>query len=226
MAFLLNIETSTKNCSVTFSQDGKLVSLCEEQKDNYSHSESLHRFIQWAEEGSEKKLKQLDAVCVSAGPGSYTGLRIGLAAAKGICYALDIPLIAVLSFDALLYEENQKAFDKIIPMIDARRMEVYTAVYNNQNQMLTKPSSLVIDESSFEEYSKEKVLFLGDGALKCKEIHDNPNWEFKEVCPSAKNMIELSYKKFQDQKFENLSTFDPAYLKEFIPGKPKNQLGK
>ena len=221
MAFLLNIETSTKNCSVAFSYKGKLLSVCEERKDNFSHAENQHNFIKWALEASDRPLSSLDGVCVSSGPGSYTGLRIGLAAAKGICFGQNIPLISALSLDALALGPQKEEYDVIIPMVDARRMEVYTVNYSGDGNRLSEPHALIVEEHSFRKFENKRTLFIGDGALKCKKLLNKPNWNFVEAYPSAKQLIDLSYKKYLLNDFEPLDSFNPNYLKEFVAGQPK-----
>lgn len=222
MSLILNIETSTKNCSVSIAKEGKLLCLCEETDENYSHSAKLHTFINWALEGAEIKASELEAICVSAGPGSYTGLRIGLAATKGLCFALDLPLISLYSLDGMAFYKKETDYELLIPMLDARRMEVYCAVYNRSLEKVKSVQPQVINSESFSAFKEQKVLFFGDGAQKCKEILKNPNWTFdSNKIPSAKDMIKLSYQKFLMKDFENLESFDPHYLKEFIAGKPK-----
>src|SRR5690606_12369729 len=164
---ILNIETSTKNCSVSIALNGKTIALKEVAEESFSHSEKLHLFIDNLLHENQVAYKDLCAVALSSGPGSYTGLRIGTSTAKGLCFALDIPLISVDTLLVLAKQVNQKAL--IIPMIDARRMEVYTAIFDANHQRTTPTQALVIDENSFAEISDE-AIFIGDGAVKCKEI--------------------------------------------------------
>lgn len=219
---LLHIETSTKNCSVAFSKDDKMLSLCEEYDDNYGHSEKLHQFVNWALEGAEIELKDLDGVCVSKGPGSFTGLRIGVSAAKGFCFGLDIPLLSLNSLEILAQTQIDKDFDLIIPMIDARRMEVYTAVFDGNGNQISEIEAKILDENSFEEFRDKKIVFVGDGVEKSKEILQLPNAEFiTGIYPSGENMIALAEEKFRNKDFEDVAYFEPFYLKEFRAGKPK-----
>lgn len=219
---ILHIETSTKNCSVSISKNSELLCICEEYDQNYGHSEKLHRFVSWALEGAEISMKELDAVCVSKGPGSYTGLRIGVSAAKGFCFGLDIPLISLNSLEILAQSQIDKNFDLIIPMIDARRMEVYTAVFNGNRKMISEIEAKILDENSFDEFNDKKIAFIGDGVEKSKTVLNFPNAEFLDgIHPSARHMIGLAEKKFQQKEFEDVAYFEPFYLKEFISGVKK-----
>ncbi|WP_027382920.1 tRNA (adenosine(37)-N6)-threonylcarbamoyltransferase complex dimerization subunit type 1 TsaB [Epilithonimonas caeni] len=214
---ILHIETSSKNCSVAISDGEKLLCLCEEVSDNYKQSESLHSFVEWALEGAEISLKDLDAISLGKGPGSYTGLRIGAASAKGFCYGLKLPLIAVNSLDSMVEEFINQGFELIIPLIDARRMEVYTAIFDGKSgEMISETEAKILDENSFSELADKKVLFIGDGAKKAQEILNLPNAEFKsDIYPSAKGLIKKSVEKFNQQVFENVAYFEPFYLKDF-----------
>lgn len=219
---ILHLETSSKNCSVAISDGEKLLCLCEEVSENYKQSESLHTFVEWALEGAEISLKDLDAVCLGMGPGSYTGLRIGAASAKGFCFGLNLPLIAVNSLFSLAEPYIGKGYDKIIPIVDARRMEVYTATYNGSTgEEISATESLVLDENSFAELRKEKVLFVGDGVAKTKEIVNLPDAEFAEGYPSAEFLIKTAAEKFNQKDFEDVAYFEPFYLKDFQGVKKK-----
>ncbi|PZU86946.1 MAG: tRNA (adenosine(37)-N6)-threonylcarbamoyltransferase complex dimerization subunit type 1 TsaB [Chryseobacterium sp.] len=214
---ILHIETSSKNCSVAISDGEKLLCLCEEVSDNYKQSESLHSFVEWALEGAEISLKDLDAISLGKGPGSYTGLRIGAASAKGFCYGLKLPLIAVNSLDSMVEDFINQGFELIIPLIDARRMEVYTAIFDGKfGEMISETEAKILDENSFSELADKKILFIGDGAKKAQEILNLPNAEFKsDIYPSAKGLIKKSVEKFNQQDFENVAYFEPFYLKNF-----------
>ena len=219
---LLHLETSTKNCSVAISKDGQLLCICEEYDDKYGHSEKLHQFVNWALEGAELELKDLDAVCVSKGPGSFTGLRIGVSAAKGFCYGLNIPMISLNSLEILAQTQINNGFDFIIPMIDARRMEVYTAVFDGNGKQISDIEAKILDENSFTEYKDKKIAFVGDGVEKSKTVLNLPNATFMDgIHSSAKNMIDLAENKFKQKEFEDVAYFEPFYLKEFMAGKPK-----
>lgn len=214
---ILHIETSSKNCSVAISEDDKLLCLCEEVSDNYKQSESLHTFVEWALEGAKLSLKDLDAVSLGKGPGSYTGLRIGAASAKGFCYGLNLPLIAINSLDSMVEGFVNQGYELIIPLIDARRMEVYTAFFDGKSgEMISETQAKILDENSFSELADKKMLFIGDGAKKAQEILNLPNADFKsDIYPSAKGLIKKSVEKFNKKDFENVAYFEPFYLKDF-----------
>jgi tRNA threonylcarbamoyladenosine biosynthesis protein TsaB len=214
---ILHIETSSKNCSVAISDGEEILCLCEEVSDNYKQSESLHSFVEWALEGAEISLKDLEAISLGKGPGSYTGLRIGAASAKGFCYGLKIPLIAINSLDSMVEEFVNQGFELIIPLIDARRMEVYTAFFDGTSgEMVKETEAKILDENSFAELVDKKVLFIGDGANKAQDILNLPNAEFKsDIFPSAKGLIKKSVEKFNQKQFENTAYFEPFYLKDF-----------
>lgn len=222
MVYILNIETATKNCSVSVSKDGKMVALQELNDGKYSHAEKLHEFIKNVMEKANIEFKDLKAVAVSKGPGSYTGLRIGVSAAKGICFSLDIPLIATSTLQALAISITNNDGIKI-PLLDARRMEVYSAVFSNKNMEIREVEAEIIDKTSFNEYLIEgKVYFLGDGASKCKEVITHENAIFLEdKFPSANEMAKLSFKKYKINDFENVAYFEPFYLKDFLVTIPK-----
>ncbi len=220
MSIILGLETSTKICSVAISEGNKLLALKEEGGE-YSHSEKLTVFIQKVIAESGLQLNQIDAVAVSKGPGSYTGLRIGVSVAKGLCYALDKPLIAIdtLQAMALNMKNTDSSFDLYSPMLDARRMEVYTALYNGGNKMIKEVTAKIIDEESFSEILQDnKILFFGDGAEKCKAILlKHPNAIFNnEGNPSAEYINAIALEKFINQEFEDVAYFEPYYLKDFV----------
>ena len=233
MALILNIETSTSVCSIALAKDGKLIDY-KEINDDKSHAKVLTVFIQEIFSKNNIEISKLDAVSVSKGPGSYTGLRIGISVAKGICYGQEIPLIAINTLQALAKNIFTNTKTPIlntlaVPMIDARRMEVYSAIYNFENNELQETKAIVIDEHSFlEQLSKQKLIFFGNGAEKCKSTISHKNAIFVDnyFC-SAKNMIQISENKFNNKKFEDLAYFKPFYLKSFIAIKStKNILGK
>lgn len=217
MTVILNIETATKNCSVSISKNGETVAVKEFNDGNYSHAEVLHSFILDVVESANIGLKDIDAVAVSKGPGSYTGLRIGVSAAKGLCFSLDKPLIAIDTLTSLAHAVSVEN-GVILPMLDARRMEVYAAVFNHNYHQIREIKAEIIDEHSFETYlTNHKVTFLGDGATKCKEIITHKNAHFiEDIFPSAKQMGILSYEKYKKSNFENVAYFEPFYLKDFL----------
>ncbi len=224
---ILHLETSSKNCSVAISDGEEILCLCEEVSDNYKQSESLHTFVEWALEGAEISLKDLDAVSLGKGPGSYTGLRIGAASAKGFCYGLKIPLIAINSLETMIEPFLNKDYDYIIPMIDARRMEVYSAVFDgNSGVMISETEAKILDNYSFSEYLGKKRIFIGDGAEKAKELLNLSNTEFKsDVFPSAKFLIKKAVEKYNKKEFEDIAYFEPFYLKNFQGIKKKKSEG-
>lgn len=223
MATILNLETSTKNCSVSIAKDGVQLCLVEENEENYAHGEKLNQFVDWCVQGAEINWKDIDAVCVSKGPGSYTGLRIGVSSAKGFAYGFDIPLMAINSLQILAESQLNQEVDYIIPMIDARRMEVYTALFDRKGNQLTETEAKVIDDTSFEELKGKKIIFVGDGAEKCQEILSHLNATFVQAFPSAKDMIRVSEEKFTQKSFEDVAYFEPYYLKDFVAGKKKSE---
>ena len=220
---ILHIETSSKNCSVAISDGENILCLCEEVSENYKQSESLHMYVEWALEGAKLTLKDMEAVSLGKGPGSYTGLRIGASSAKGFCYGLQIPLIATNSLETMLEPFLNKEYDFIIPVIDARRMEVYSAVFDgNSGQVISATEAKILDENSYQEYQDKKILFVGDGAKKAKEILQLENAEFNEtVYPSAKYLIKKAVEKYNRQEFEDVAYFEPFYLKDFQGVKKK-----
>lgn len=222
---ILYLETSSKNCSVAISDGEKLLCSTEEISENYKQSESLHTFVEWALEGANLSMKDIEAVSLGKGPGSYTGLRIGAASAKGFCYGLKIPLIAVNSMESMIMPFLGQNYEMIIPLIDARRMEVYTAVYDGiSGKELIPTEAKILDETSFEELKDKKVLFVGDGALKAKEILQLPNAEFNtDIYPSAQYLIKKTLEKIKKDDFEDIAYFEPFYLKDFHGVKKKSK---
>ncbi|MDW9381265.1 tRNA (adenosine(37)-N6)-threonylcarbamoyltransferase complex dimerization subunit type 1 TsaB [Chryseobacterium sp. JV558] len=221
---ILYLETSSKNCSVAVSDNEKLLCVCEEVSENYKQSESLHTYVEWALEGAGIALKDIEAVSLGKGPGSYTGLRIGAASAKGFCYGLKVPLIAINSLESMIEPFLGDNYDFIVPLIDARRMEVYTAVYDGSTgKELSETEAKILDETSFEEFRDKKVLFVGDGAKKAKEILNLPDAVFNEtVYPSAQYLITRTLEKIENKEFEDIAYFEPFYLKDFHGVKKKN----
>lgn len=224
MSYILNIETATKNCSVSVSKNGKLIAIKELNNGNYSHAEVLHSFIEEVVSKSNINLDDLSAIAVSKGPGSYTGLRIGVSAAKGLCFSLNLPLISVNTLQSLA-SSIQIEEGVVVPMIDARRMEVYAAIFDKDNSHLREIKAEIIDEYSFTELlNKQHVYFLGDGAEKCKEVINHKNAFFiNDKYPSAKEMCQLAFDKYKKNDIEDVAYFEPFYLKDFIvvPAKKK-----
>ena len=216
MAFILHLETSTKVCSVALSKDGELLAIKELEEQGYSHGENLTLFVESVLEKAGVSMKELDAISVTSGPGSYTGLRIGVATAKGLCYALKIPLIAIDSLTALAAQVDTKKTKCAV--IDARRMEVYNAFFNLEGNMIKEISADIIDEDSYREF--EPFVYFGDGAQKLTEVWKDRNCEINpSVKSSAAGQVKLAHEKFQKSDFVDVAYFEPFYLKDFIAGK-------
>jgi tRNA threonylcarbamoyladenosine biosynthesis protein TsaB len=227
MPLLLSIETSTSICSVAIHEDGHLLHAIQNQVPQ-SASSQLAVMIQQALAAAEKKTNQLRGVVVASGPGSYTGLRIGVATAKGICYALQVPLVAVNTLELLAYQfhlafsKNAERDSIFCPMIDARRMEVYCMLTHSDLSILEPTHAKVIDSTSFEEVlAKQPMYFFGNGADKCKEAITHPKANFiSGMVPSADKLGEMGMEKFKRGLFEEITTFEPLYLKDFLIRKP------
>ena len=222
---ILHIETSTKNCSVSISENGSLICMKELNTGAYSHAEKLHPFIQDCLMDAHLSIKDIHAVAVGKGPGSYTGLRIGVSTAKGLCFASNIPLISVNSLEILA---NACSIDQglIVPMIDARRMEVYDAIFDQDHNCIRGTKAEIINQQSFSDLLDDhKLYFLGDGAAKCKKViaHSNANF-IENSFPSAKEMLGIAYQKYCNKEFEDVAYFEPFYLKDFVatPEKKKS----
>ena len=214
--YILNIETSTKNCSVSLAKNGKTI-LCKELSEaGFSHAEQLHVFIEEILFECKITFKDLSAVAVSKGPGSYTGLRIGVSAAKGLCFALDIPLISIDTLEILSRQININN-GLIIAMIDARRMEVYSAIFDEHYNTIRTVEAQILDENSFSDYSAT-MYFIGDCNEKARTVLTKSNFIFidDKLYPSSNEMSLLSFNKFQNQEFEDLAYFEPFYLKDFL----------
>lgn len=226
---ILNIETSTTICSVAISE-GKDILFYISDSQGMNHAALLSKFIAQGMKELETLNKKLDAVAVSAGPGSYTGLRIGVSTAKGLCYGLDIPLISVSTLEVLAAQAisspdiDTSAF--FCPMIDARRMEVYAAIYNSKFECVKEIAADIIDENSYSDFlTNNKVYFFGNGADKCKPTIGTINASFiEDIVPDAKNMVEFALFAYTNKQFENVAYFEPFYLKEFHTTTPKAKL--
>lgn len=228
MATILQIETATQVCSVAISRDGETIALKEEMASNI-HAGSLTLFIKAAMDSLGLAFTALDAIAVSKGPGSYTGLRIGVSTAKGLCFALDKPLIAIdtLQMMAAGFLSEQPGYEDLIcAMIDARRMEVFTAVFDRDLHYKVPTVAKIINEQSFaEELALEKVTFIGDGAMKCAAVLQQGNAVFSELnFNSAANMSKLAHQAFLAGKFEDVAYFEPFYLKDFVLTTPKKKV--
>ena len=219
MAVILCIETSTTNCSVVIAVDGQIRAIREENNQQYSHAEKLHVFIDEVLKEANIDKKQLNAVAVSKGPGSYTGLRIGVSAAKGLCFALDIPLISTLTLEVLA--QQVKCEDcYIIPLLDARRMEVYSAVFTSEKKQIRETKAEILDDKSFLEYLEaRKTIFIGDGSNKFETLCKHKNAVFKkDAIPSSADMAVMAESKYKISDTEDVAYFEPFYLKEFVLG--------
>ncbi len=216
MPYILNIETATKNCSVALAKGGKTI-LCKEiAEEGYSHAERLHVFIEEIIKEAGITFQDLSAIAVSQGPGSYTGLRIGVSAAKGLCFALSIPLISVDTLQVLASQANVSD-GLIIPMLDARRMEVYSAIFTPNFENRRAVQAEIITENSFENL-EETLYFVGDCADKCQTVFTKENFIFLEEIkyPSAKEMSWLSFEKHKKNDTVDVAYFEPYYLKDFM----------
>ncbi|QNL50359.1 tRNA (adenosine(37)-N6)-threonylcarbamoyltransferase complex dimerization subunit type 1 TsaB [Olivibacter sp. SDN3] len=232
---ILHIETATATCSVALSINGVLVS-CRDHHEHNAHASMLTIFIKEVMAKSGLEMKDLDAIAVSKGPGSYTGLRIGVSVAKGICYALDIPLIAINTLDAMVtgYIDQLKSLRKddlsldslFCPMIDARRMEVYTAIYRLDLQPQEATAARVIDENTFDHLTeKYQLVLFGDGANKLSSLFEQSE-RIKVVSGfqnSARYLLKEAKEKFNNHQFEDVAYFEPFYLKDFVPTTPKKR---
>lgn len=226
MGPILCLETSSKVCSVAVGNDGGILSCLESDKEN-AHSSQLTYLVEKALHDASLELQGLCAIAVSMGPGSYTGLRIGVATAKGFCYALDKPLIAVPTLKSLAYGMRGQAGTGVAllcPMLDARRMEVYTAVYDSGLNEIRPVSAEIITRDSFSGFLESgKMVFAGEGALKCKTFLGAHKHSFfiDDFRLSARFLYPLALEKFNARAFENLAYFEPYYLKDFVAGKPR-----
>lgn len=230
MSLILHLETAASVCSVALANEGKLIAIRESDEKN-AHSKVITRFIEEVMRETGNDLSDLDAVAVSEGPGSYTGLRIGVATAKGLCYSLDRPMIAVPTLQSMAAGMVVGSKDKLfrlpvfyVPMLDARRMEVYDAVFDANGKLVRETRAEIIDDRSFAEFLKDhQLVFAGDGAEKCKSIFGgHPDVFFAEDFRiTASSMIPLALQKFQTKAFEDVAYFEPAYLKDFIAAKPR-----
>lgn len=229
MIRILNIETSTDICSVSISVNGECIALKITENDR-SHSKILASFIKDVLDETKLNAKDINAVAISSGPGSYTGLRIGASTAKGFCYGANIPLIAVNTMQiiakmALQQKNNLDNNSVIIPMIDAKRMEVYVAGFNLKLEKTFDTKAEIITKDSFSELNNKNLIFCGNGIEKCKNVLNGSNILYlNDIYPSAENMGYFSNILYNKSVFENVVTFEPFYLKDFIATTPKNKV--
>ncbi len=220
MSYILNIETSTTVCSVSLSKNAELIAW-RELDEGFTHAENLHVFIGDLMRESGLSMKEISAVATSKGPGSYTGLRIGVSAAKGFAYALKLPLIGIDTLQLMCNHPDVLKHNNAVfcPMIDARRMEVYMALYNENLENVSPVEAFIVDEKSIQKFKNyAEVVFFGNGMPKCSEVlRTLPNSSFIDhIVPSARNMCSLSFKKFSNRIFEDVAYFEPFYLKDFL----------
>ena len=227
MSLILQIETATTSCSVALARDGSVLGF-KEVNERSIHAEVITLFVEELITAAKLQYTDIDAVAVSCGPGSYTGLRIGISTAKGLCFALDKPLISIDTLEAMangvIKRQGYNPDDDVLlcPMIDARRMEVYTAIYKTTGENIKATAAEIIDENSFSELLKSnKILFFGDGAEKCHAaLNSNSNAVFfTGFANSAADLTQQAFDKFRRQDFEDVAHFEPYYLKDFIAGK-------
>jgi len=216
---ILCLETSSTNCSVAIATDEGMLAIKEDKNNNYSHAEKLHVFIDEILKENQLKITDLDAIAVSKGPGSYTGLRIGVSAAKGLCFSLEIPLISISTLKSLARQVKDKEA-LIIPLLDARRMEVYSAVFNAEFDRIRETQAEILEADFYSEYlKKDKVVFIGSGVAKFQTICEHPNAIFvPDTLPSAKEMCKPAIEKFKINDTEDVAYFEPYYLKDFKAG--------
>lgn len=222
---ILALETSTKNCSVALIEGEEIVVLKEAQSDQYIHSEKLHLFIEEALADAQVKPKDLRAIAVGAGPGSYTGLRIGVASAKALAYSLSIPLLSAkgseLLLEGLLMQMDLPSEALVHPMIDARRMEVYTATYEHGTGQWTELKAEILSEEAYQ--SQRPHYFIGDGAVKAMQVYQSQQHNFPDlIYPSAGHFKHLAERLLREKRFEDVAYFEPFYLKEFVAHRPKS----
>ena len=224
MERIILIETSTALCSAALAEDGVITSYRESAAPK-AHASLTAVFIQEMLAERRLTLADCDAVCVSMGPGSYTGLRVGVSTAKGLCFGSGKPLMAVGTLDTLVAQAETNGYKYIIPMIDARRMEVYTAVFTPDGQQITETAPAIIDENSFTRQLEDgAVLFIGDGAGKCADVIRHPNAHFCQCHPKASAMLSPALKAYKEKRFEDVAYFEPFYLKEFVATVSKKKL--
>lgn len=229
MSLILHIETSTATCSVALSENGELLANVDKTEKNI-HASSLTLFVQDVLKEADRDIKELTAVAVSMGPGSYTGLRIGVSTAKGLCYALDIPLIAVNTLEAMANGLKNRCFSVnkhtlFCPMIDARRMEVYSAVFDDELKMVKGVEAVIVEENSFKDVLDTHIVyFFGDGAAKCEEVlGTHLNARVLDIYKnSAVDMMSIAHEKYENKNFVDVAYFEPYYLKDYIAGVKKS----
>ncbi|WP_235297590.1 tRNA (adenosine(37)-N6)-threonylcarbamoyltransferase complex dimerization subunit type 1 TsaB [Portibacter marinus] len=213
MAYILSLESSSRVCSVALSNKDQLIYL-KESSEPFSHTRKITLFIQECLQESGISVNQLEAIAVSHGPGSYTGLRVSAATAKGLCYGLQIPLIAVDTLKAIAWKAREEEDAEIyIPMIDARRMEVYTAVYDQKLEKIKPTHNLILEKEVMDEFTKKLVVLCGTGVEKARSIFENKSMILMPFELSANYIFNLAYQQFTEQNFENIASYSPNYFK-------------
>lgn len=225
MENIILIETSTELCSAAIASDGKIISYKESTKPR-EHASLTAVFIDEMLKETGMKVPDCSAVCVSMGPGSYTGLRVGVSTAKGLCFGAGIPMLAVGTLDTLVWQAGDRTdYKYIVPMIDARRMEVYTAVFAPDGKQLTDTEAKIIDADSFSDLLEEgPVLFIGDAAEKCSKVLLHPNAHFEQCCPKASSMLIPAMAEYKEKRFKDVAYFEPFYLKDFVATTSRKKL--
>lgn len=226
---IILIETSTALCSVALAENGRIVSY-KESREPKAHASLTAVFVKEVLDGHGPGMADCDAICVSMGPGSYTGLRVGVSTAKGLCFGTGKPFLAVGTLDTLAWQAISEGLlpegcKHIVPMVDARRMEVYTAVFSPEGNQLTETEPHIVTEESFAaELAEGPVLFIGDGAEKCKAVLTHPNAHFVQCCPKASSMLTPAMAEYTAGHFRDVAYFEPFYLKEFVATVSKKKL--
>lgn len=229
MSKILSLETGTDVCSVALSQGNELIAICENDGE-IAHAANLSVFIDKVLKETDTRVADLDAVAVSEGPGSYTGIRIGASTAKGLCFGANKPLIAVGSLQSLVMLaldeiENIQANTLLCPMIDARRMEVYTALFDTNGKNISETSAQIVDENTFAELLKShNIIFFGNGADKCKQVIQSENAVFIDIKASARGLVNVAAQKFNNSDFVDTAYFEPFYLKDFVVTTSKKKI--
>lgn len=225
MSLFLLLETSGKNCSVALANEKSIIDTRSAVAEHFIHAEELHGLIYKLLHANEYSFQSLTAIAVSKGPGSYTGLRIGVSAAKGLCFALNIPLMAIDTTEILAHHASTVYPDAplIFPAIDARRMEAYCALFDEKNHRLTPDTAMIIDAQTFVTYHSQSLVIVGDGAEKCREFVGE-NVRILNILPDASMMHNPTLQAWADSRFEDVAYFEPFYLKEYVPGTAKKNI--
>ncbi len=225
MSIILSVDTSSKNCSVSLSKDGILISVIEENNESFSHANNLHFFCEKIIKKTNLNLSDVDAYAFSEGPGSYTGLRIGAAAVKGFAFSFDKPVISISTLKAMAFAHKDKN-DFLCPVIDSRKGEVYLAIYDSSMKVILEPQAYIISKNSIDKLiQKKRISFFGTGIEKLKKQINHNNASFIEgIFPSSKYLIELAQQSYLNKNFVDISNFEPSYFKEFITTKQKKNI--